>query len=99
MCGNPVYGKGLLNVGSCGLHQLHNAFKGAFASSTTSSKKLQGCDWNMGHFLTALDALFTDCPARRADYDSINEGTTVVYPKNVCTHRWLEKSQTSPEGD
>ena len=74
-----TYGHGLLNIGSCSLHQVHNAVKAAFE---------KGCDWNIGKFLRALYLLFHDVPARRAEYESVNKN--VAYPLNYCHHRWLE---------
>ena len=86
------YGVGLLNVGTCGLHTLHNAFKGSFTGDT-SAKRARGCDWKIGTFLRALDTLFTDCPARRVDYEKINkysDGSGGMYPLSFCAHRWVE---------
>ena len=51
----------LLDIGSCGLHTLHNRFRDK-AQST-------GCD--IGSTLDALYWLFKDTPARREDYTSV----------------------------
>ena len=49
--------KELLNVGSCGLHVLHNSFRdGAGATN-----------WNIEHALSSFWWLFKDSPARRED--------------------------------
>ena len=48
----------LINIGSCGIHVIHGAFKtGAKASG-----------WGVSKILKALARLFLDSPARRADY-------------------------------
>ena len=51
--------KTLLPTGSCGLHQIHNAFR--FGSSQS--------DWNIDSYLSSLYYLFHDSPARRDDYE------------------------------
>ncbi|KAK1901202.1 alcohol dehydrogenase [Dissostichus eleginoides] len=48
-------GKKMLNVGSCGLHIVHNSFRAGCAST----------NWELGNALTALKWLFKDVPARR----------------------------------
>ena len=51
----------LLNVGSCGLHILHNAFRAGINET----------EWDVEHTLTCLHWLFKDAPARREDYTSV----------------------------
>ena len=76
------HGTQLLNVGSCGLHTLHNAFKAGCLSTK----------WEVTDFLTALYILFDDVPARREDYEEVTDGVSggSLYPKRFCSHRWLE---------
>lgn len=71
-------GSKLLNIGSCGLHVMHNAFK---AGSTTTS-------WDIEHTLNCLHWLFKDSPARRDDYTKVTG--SAVFPLKYCQHRWLE---------
>lgn len=72
------YHHSLLNIGSCGLHVIHGAFKdGAEAS-----------EWPAQKLLLALYHLFKDSPARREDYTKISGSS--VYPLKFCSHRWLE---------
>lgn len=52
------YDVSLINVGSCGLHVVNNAFK---AGATSTS-------WGITDFLSSLYYLFKDSPARREDY-------------------------------
>jgi hypothetical protein len=76
------YGVKLLNVGSCGLHTIHNSFKtGALETK-----------WELDQFLWALARLFQDVPARRDDYEQLTAGTagSGLYPKKYCAHRWLD---------
>lgn len=47
-------GRKLLNVGSCGLHTLHNSFRAGCAST----------NWEIGNALSSLKWLFKDVPAR-----------------------------------
>ncbi|KAJ8050765.1 hypothetical protein HOLleu_04086 [Holothuria leucospilota] len=48
----------MMNLGSCGLHILHNAFKsGAVASG-----------WNVGSLLSRLNHLLHDAPTSRKDF-------------------------------
>ena len=68
----------LINIGSCGLHQLHNAFRAGLMCS----------GWDIGHKMSALHTLFADVPARREDYESITKSS--IYPLSFCNHRWVE---------
>jgi hypothetical protein len=73
------YGKKLLNIGSCGLHVVHNAFKNA----------VEGL--NVGSVLTALHRLLDDTPARREDFVKFAYGDEEPkFPLPFCNHRWLE---------
>lgn len=63
-------------VGSCGLHTLHNAFKGGFEL------------WMVEKVLKALHFLFHCTPARREDFTSATAIST--FPLPFCGHRWLE---------
>ena len=75
--------KEFLNVGSCGLHVVHNAFKtGAKASEMGVEDLLSGLYW-----------LFSDSPARRDDFQVITGTST--FPLKFCRHRWLENVPVS----
>lgn len=72
------YGTQLLNIGSCGLHIVHNSFKcGADASK-----------WQVASYLSSLYYLFKDSPARREDYVTLTGSSKM--PLKFCSHRWLE---------
>lgn len=70
--------KSLLNIGSCGLHIMHNAFR-------------EGCKatgWDIEHTLSCLYWLFHDCPARHEDFVTATGCSTAML--KFCKHRWLE---------
>ncbi|XP_076454410.1 uncharacterized protein LOC143289296 [Babylonia areolata] len=77
------HGVGLLRVGSCGLHVVHNAFR----SGCEASK------WDIESFLASAYTLFKDRPARREDFVTVT-GSTIL-PAKFCTHRWLENKSVA----
>lgn len=76
-------GRKMLNVGSCGLHTLHNAFRTGCAST----------DWDLGNALSSLKWLFKDVPARREDFTEV--AGSVSFPLDFCSHRWLENMEVA----
>lgn len=68
----------LYNIGSCGLHIIHNAFKKGYSETS----------WHVDHALNSLYWLFKDTPARREDF--VNVTGCSLFPKQFCGHRWLE---------
>lgn len=67
-----------MNIGSCGLHGVHNAFKDGMKQT----------GWNIDEFLVSLYHLFKDIPLRRAEY---TESTgSDVFPLKFCRVRWIE---------
>ena len=73
-----VHAPKLLDVGSCSLHVLHNAFKAGAKAS----------EWGTSDVLSALHWLFVDSPARRDDFATITGSS--IFPQKYCKHRWLE---------
>lgn len=71
-------GSKLLNIGSCGLHVMHNAFKAGSAKTK----------WGVEQTFSCLFWLIKDSPARREDYSKVTGSN--VFPKLYCQHRWLE---------
>lgn len=71
-------GKKLLNIGSCGLHVIHNSFRDGCSAA----------EWDVETFLSSVTWLFKDSPARREDYPSVTGSTS--FPLDFCRHRWLE---------
>lgn len=74
--GEQFAGMQIQIAGSCGLHTLHNSFKGGFEM------------WIVEKVLKALHYLFQCAPARREDFSSATECST--FPLPFCGHRWLE---------
>ena len=79
------YKHDLLDIGSCGLHQVHNAFKDG----------LQKSGWDVASFLKGLHYLFHDAPARREEYLKANDLLNDVeankyFGKSFSNTRWLE---------
>ena len=68
----------LLDLGSCGLHTVHNAFKTAFKKT----------NWELDVLLRSCYYLFKDSPARRADYTKVTGSST--FPMKFVGVRWLE---------
>ena len=81
----------MINIGSCGLHVLHGAYKTA----------LKETDWELEKTLKAAHAIFKKSPARRADYLSANgheerydnKSLCAFFPLKFCGHRWLENGK------
>lgn len=74
--GEQFGGMQLQVVGSCGLHTLHNSFKGGFEL------------WHVEKVLRSLHYLFHNAPARREDFTSATLSST--FPLPFCGHRWLD---------
>lgn len=69
----------LINVGSCGLHIVHGAFKyGATKAG-----------WKADGVMRSLFNCFNDSPARREDYLTANGGDA-KFGLKFCSTRWLE---------
>ena len=69
---------GLINIGSCGLHAVHGAFKtGATATG-----------WMIKQALKTLFVLLHDTPSRREDYTDVTG--SLEFPKRFCGTRWVE---------
>ena len=72
----------LINIGTCGLHVVHNAYKGG----------IDATGWKLDHLLFCLHQLFKDTPARRDDYtnalSSLASGP--VFLLKFCKTRWIE---------
>ena len=69
----------LVNIGSCGLHVVHGAFK--YGASKT--------EWKLDGILRAVYHCFNDTPARREDYVTANKGKA-DFALQFCSTRWLE---------
>ena len=72
-----------VDLGSCGLHILHNSFKAGFEQTS----------WHLDSFLRSLYTMFHDVPARRDDFIAIT-GTN-IFPMKFCAHRWIENARVA----
>ena len=67
----------MLEIGTCRLHIVHNAFKhGGKASG-----------WSIDKILVAMYKIFDQAASRRGDYERLTKG---VYPLQFVSHRWAE---------
>lgn len=71
----------LVELGSCGIHTVHNCFKCSFKI------------WDIKKFLVAIFALFHNVPARKGDY--IEATGSSQFPKKFCNTRWVENSSVA----
>ena len=72
------YNNHLFNIGSCGLHILHNSIR----------KGMDATNWDLPHILLSSYYLFKDVPARREDFTLVTGSST--FPLKYCGHRWVE---------
>ena len=68
----------LINIGSCGLHIVHNSFKTGVTAA----------EWKVEALLSSLYYLLKDSPARREDFSKVFGSTRL--PLKFVNHRWLE---------
>lgn len=73
----------LLDIGTCGLHSVHGAFKAG----------MKATEWELITFLRALYVLFRDVPARRGDFTHFSGST--VFPLKFCSIRWVENGKVA----
>ncbi len=67
-----------LNLGSCGLHIIHGAFK--HGSNSTP--------WELEKFFSSIFKLFQNTPARWQDFTEVTGSST--FALKFCKHGWLE---------
>ena len=66
----------IIDIGSCGLHIVHGAFKNG------------ACILDTDQILSSLHWLFKDSPARRQDFTAVTGVSD--FPMKFCKHRWVE---------
>ena len=76
---------GLINVGSCGLHVVHGAFR------SDAQKTKLGID----SIFKALYKLFDESSAKREDYSAITRNNT--FPLPFCGNRWAKTRKLQRE--
>ena len=67
----------LIDIGSCGLHTIHNAFKTGAGST----------GWGMKKILKGAYPIFHDSPARREDFLAVTNANQ--FPQSFCTTRFV----------
>lgn len=70
----------VLDIGTCGLHVVHGAFR-------TGHK---AANWSLNTVFRAMYQLFKNSPARRADYIEITGSNK--FPQKFCEVRWVENA-------
>jgi hypothetical protein len=68
----------MVDIGSCGIHIIHGAFKFSFEKTS----------WNIKGIIKGSFVLLHDTPARRADYITIT--SSELFPLFFCATRWVE---------
>ena len=68
----------LIDIGTCGLHTVHNSLKAGIKSSR----------WILGKVMKAMWKLLNQSPARREKYVALAETNLFLLP--YCGHRWCE---------
>ena len=79
----------LIDLGTCGLHTIHNGFK--------HGEKASG--WFVNKFLTALYKIFDQAPGRRADYKNVTQATDQDFPMQFVSHRWVENEPVAKKAN
>lgn len=67
-----------INIGSCGIHTVHNSFKAGVVAT----------EWGTSSLLLSLYYHFKDSPARREDYVKVTKSSQL--PLKFVSHRCLE---------
>lgn len=70
----------MINIGSCGLHIVHGAFKHGVDAS----------GWTVDEFLKSIYWLLKDTPARREDFAKAVKMESPITPLRFCKTRWTE---------
>ena len=67
----------LVDLGTCGLHILHNGFLHGEKASV----------WKLKSLLNAMYKVLDESPARRIDYEKITAAIEIDYGPQFCSHR------------
>ena len=73
----------MINIGSCGLHIVHGAFKDG----------IKATDWKAQETLKGSYQVLHDTPARRADYTSATQSSDFAF--FFCGTRWVEDKKVA----
>ena len=72
----------MIDIGTCGLHVVHGAFKCGIEST----------EWKIKETLKSSHQLLHDTPARRVDCVSVTQSSE--YPLFFCATRWVEDKKS-----
>jgi len=72
----------LIDLGTCRLHTVHNAFKHGEGAS----------GWKMKKLMSSLHKIFHEAPSRRADYMAHTVSVEKDFPMQFVGHRWVENA-------
>ena len=67
----------LIDIGTCGLHTIHNSFKHGENES----------NWNIKKLLNSRFKLFDESPSHGADYEKITSASKSDFPLHFCSHK------------
>ena len=72
-----------VDIGTCGLHTLHNSMK--------HGEKASG--WNVNKLLTSLYKIFDESPSRRADYETLTQAISSDYSQQFSVNHWIKNER------
>ena len=70
----------LIDLGTCGLHTVHNAFKHGEKAS----------EWQLKKLMSSMSKIFHEAPGRHTDYKTVTGAAENDYPMQFIIHRWVE---------
>ena len=80
---HSTYGNELLEIGSCGLHVIHGAFKMSFEKN----------DWDVASYLQSLYYAFEKSPTQRSLF--VQYTGSSKFPDHFCGTRWVENAKVA----
>ena len=75
----------MVDLGTCGMHTLHNGFQHGEKANV----------WEVKSLLNAMHKTFDESPARRADYEKITTSIESDFALQFCSHRWIENARVA----
>ena len=75
----------LIDIGTCGLHMVHNSFKHGSV----------GSKWKIQNLLHSMYKIFHESPSRRADFERLTSASEQNYPLQFVWHRWIENADVA----
>ena len=75
----------LTDLGTCGLHIAHNAFKHGEKAS----------DWQLKKWMSSIRKIFFEAPGRRVDYKTVADATEKDHHMKFVTYRYTENDRAA----